>query len=400
MSDWFLGKTDAKRLPLADRSVHSCATSPPYFGLRDYGVDGQLGLEPTPDAYVSAMVRVFREVRRVLRDDGTLWLNIGDSYNAYNGNRGPSTSFSAGTEEACPKLPGGYGLTDKSLKPKDLIGIPWRLALALQADGWYLRSDIIWAKLNPMPESVTDRPTKAHEYVFLLAKRERYFYDADAVREAGSDNPVTVARKGRADNGCVGTAAIWGDGYGQSGTGLNAAVRAMDGRNLRTVWPIATQPYSGAHFATMPPELARRCIRAGTSERGCCPSCGSPWIRVVEREPMVIARSDRGSQMGEFGRSQASETMVSPARSRTVGWRPSCTYPPADPVPCVVLDPFNGSGTTGHVATTEGRRYIGFDLNPDYLTMSADRIARGLRPSAHLAARPIRPASGQLSLFG
>lgn len=232
--------------------VQCCVTSPPYWGLRDYGVDGQIGLEPTPEEYVAGMVEVFREVRRVLRPDGTLWLNLGDSYAA---NRSYQVSQSKHQvhdygESNATRVPDG-------LKPKDLVGIPWRVAFALQADGWYLRSDIIWHKPNPMPESVRDRPTKAHEYVFLLTKAERYFYDAAAVQEqATGREPGNVTHKHTA-------AYAGGDEYSRTKGGL-LEIGARETRNARSVWTIPTRPFSEAHFATMPPELARRCVLAGT----------------------------------------------------------------------------------------------------------------------------------------
>lgn len=242
-------------LPTLDAgSARCCVTSPPYWGLRDYGVDGQIGLEKTPEAYVSEIVAVFRDVRRVLADDGTLWLNLGDSY-ATGGMSNPSgKSTLGGGKDRGAAL---YSITRDiapGLKPKDLVGIPWRVAFALQADGWYLRSDIIWAKPNPMPESVTDRPTKAHEYVFLLSKGPRYFYDAAAIAEDhGSDwlskrKPYEI--KGNADR-CDG---------GQP------PQSAKEKRNARTVWTIPTQPTPDAHFATFPEALAERCILAGSAE--------------------------------------------------------------------------------------------------------------------------------------
>lgn len=244
---------------LPDRSVQCCVTSPPYWGLRDYGHEGQIGLEPTPEAYVTKMVEVFREVRRVLRDDGTLWLNLGDSYNAYNGNCGRSTSFQSATEDALPDLLGGSGLTCNTLKPKDLVGIPWRVAFALQADGWWLRQDIIWAKPNPMPESVTDRCTKAHEYVFLLTKSERYFYDADAVSEEATNRASGNTRPTKSGREYKRSEAEF------HRTALNLHnVGAREHRNRRSVWTITTKPYSEAHFATFPPELPRLCILAGS----------------------------------------------------------------------------------------------------------------------------------------
>jgi DNA modification methylase len=242
---------------LPDGMAQTCVTSPPYYGLRDYGCAGQIGLEATPDAYVARLVDVFREVRRVLRDDGTLWLNLGDTYNAYNGNRGPSQSISGNINDAVPALPSGSGLTAKDCKPKDLLGIPWMVAFALRSDGWWLRQDIIWHKPNPMPESVTDRCTKAHEYVFLLTKSARYFYDAAAIAEAadypGDDRHSRTDTRKTADAMCA-------DGGSRARTGNPTGIT----RNARSVWTIATQPYSGAHFATMPPALAERCIKAGS----------------------------------------------------------------------------------------------------------------------------------------
>jgi DNA modification methylase len=244
---------------LADCSAQCCVTSPPYYGLRDYGVAGQIGLEPTPDEYVAEMVAVFREVRRVLRDDGTLWLNIGDSYHnlrTHMNGGAPTNTVHRGTARDGTE---GFGRTNRShrlpgIKDKDLIGIPWLLAFALRADGWYLRSDIIWHKPNPMPESVRDRPTSAHEHVFLLTKRGSYYYDADDGAEQ-SKWPVGS----RPDVVQGGFAGKGKDPRAQ------AAFRAIrDTRNARNVWSIATQPFSGAHFATMPPDLAERCIRAGT----------------------------------------------------------------------------------------------------------------------------------------
>ncbi len=235
-----------------------CVTSPPYFGLRDYGHPGQIGLEPTPEAYIAAMVEVFRCVRDVLADDGTLWLNIGDSY------AGAGYSNHKGTGGAA-RADGGKQrhLTGTGCKHKDLIGIPWMLAFALRADGWYLRQDIIWHKPNPMPESVRDRCTKAHEYLFLLTKRHSYYFDAEAIKEPASDNPVSAARRSRADFCTVGTKAIQGTSFGQSGQGENAKYKG-ETRNRRSVWTVATQPYSGAHFATFPPALIEPCILAGS----------------------------------------------------------------------------------------------------------------------------------------
>jgi DNA modification methylase len=233
---------------LPDGMAQTCVTSPPYYGLRDYGCAGQIGLEQTPDAYVARLVYVFREVRRVLRDDGTLWLNLGDSYARAGGEGGCGPNAQVGNTKSGEQRrnlvpPAGY-------KPKDLLMIPAQVALALRADGWWLRQDIIWHKPNPMPESVTDRCTKAHEYVFLLTKSARYFYDADSIREAptGRTDALSVINTGA--NNEREKRTLNNDG--------------TIGANARSVWPIATHPYGGAHFATMPPALAERCIKAGS----------------------------------------------------------------------------------------------------------------------------------------
>jgi hypothetical protein len=265
-----------------------------------------------------------------------------------------------------------------NLKPKDLVGIPWRVAFALQADGWYLRSDIIWSKPNPMPESVTDRPTKAHEYVFLLTKSARYFYDADAVREGLAESTASDPRMkdmGRVYGG-KGRGA-----YGEEGP-ANGSMQAWSlnpaGRNRRTVWNIATAPYSGAHFATYPPALVEPCIKAGTSERGCCPTCGKAWERVVERErpPASVYTGKRKPddiaavshpQLGKAGMGQKLQNWYVEHPITTTGWQPACTCPPADPIPCVVFDPFAGSGTTLLVARKLGRHGVGLDLSYAYL---------------------------------
>lgn len=306
-------------LPTMDAgSVNCCVTSPPYFGLRDYGNDEQIGLEETPEAFVETMVNVFREVKRVLADDGTLWLNLGDSYAAARG----------GSHQPAETLAGGKGGKTKSgekvnrgrhdghnptrnaqaigLKHKDLIGIPWRVALALQADGWYLRQDIIWSKPNPMPESVTDRCTKAHEYIFLLSKKPKYYYDADAVREPHCEAVAKVAGTASKSElaGGISTPAY---NKPTTGRGNNNTRSHPDGRNKRSVWEVTTKPYSGAHFATFPPDLIKPCILAG------CPTGGT------------------------------------------------------------VLDPFGGSGTTGMVALELGRNAELIELNPDYVAIIEER---------------------------
>jgi DNA modification methylase len=312
---------------LEANSVQCCVTSPPYFGLRDYGHAGQLGLESTPAEYVEKMVAVFREVKRVLRDDGTLWLNIGDSYAARYRQSGPEHA-GALTRSSKGVLTDIVRDRPEGLKEKDLIGIPWMLAFALRADGWYLRSDIIWHKPNPMPESVTDRPTKSHEYLFLLSKSTTYYYDAEAIAE-----PITLSSASRLGQPTLpqqeGSARVPGKTngnmkavaprFGGMKYGDNEAPehRTKSGdvcpnitgrRNARTVWTIATQPYSGAHFATFPPALIEPCIKAGSKE-------------------------------GD-----------------------------------TVLDPFFGAGTTGLVADRLGRDCIGCELNPEYAELARKRI--------------------------
>ncbi|MBP6749593.1 MAG: site-specific DNA-methyltransferase [Xanthomonadaceae bacterium] len=244
-------------------SVHCCVTSPPYFGLRDYGHAGQIGLEPTPDEFVAAMVEVFREVRRVLRDDGTLWLNLGDSYAANRSYQVQQTK--GGPKHGPAQAVSGRGqrADDYGLKPKDLIGIPWRVAFALQADGWFLRQDIIWSKPNPMPESVQDRCTKAHEYLFLLSKSSRYHFDAEAIQEAAlrPEGAGNKTHKGA-------TAYADGDEKMRTKVGLTE-IGARETRNKRSVWTVPTQPFADAHFATFPPALIEPCILAG------CPAGGT-----------------------------------------------------------------------------------------------------------------------------
>jgi DNA modification methylase len=301
---------------LPEASVQCVVTSPPYWGLRDYGVPGQLGLEATPTLYVEALVEVFREVRRVLHPRGTLWLNLGDGYcgsppgNARPDHSGPRLTGTRG-EQASTRARAVRANRDfGGLKSKDLIGLPWRVAFALQSDGWWLRADIVWSKPNPMPESVADRPTRSHEYVFLLARSERYFYDADAVRSPLAEKTFTTfgcERKGRGD----GTGLVKSQNLSRDVPVRRP--RLNDGRiagaNRRSVWTVATHPFPEAHFATFPEALVEPCVLAGSR--------------------------------------------------------------PGD----LVLDPFCGSGTSGVVALRHGRRFLGLELNPSYVEMARRRIA-------------------------
>jgi DNA modification methylase len=339
-------RADARFLPLLDGCVDCCVTSPPYFGLRDYGHGDQIGLEGTPEAYVASLVQVFREVRRVLKDSGTVWANFGDSYNSGGGfspnapSNQPAARRLRGMDDCITGKLGTRMPRIDGLKHKDLLGIPWRVAFALQADGWYLRSDIIWSKPNPMPESVTDRPTKAHEYLFLLAKSERYHYDAAAIYEpyaestlmeiadgyrgeatkdyfgAGVQDPSDTKRRvieGIRKRVTAGASRRESQGELTRTTPVGRSCGiSLAGRNRRTVWTVNTQPYSGAHFATMPEALVEPCILAG------CPLGG------------------------------------------------------------LVLDPFLGSGTVGAVAERLGRRWVGTDLS--YQPLAQKRTAqRGIR---------------------
>lgn len=357
--------------------VQTCVTSPPYFGLRDYGVAGQIGREGTVAEYVETMVRVFREVRRVLRDDGTLWLNLGDSYTmtggtGMQGKNGQRADRRFTAERQAPR--GGAD----GLKPKDLIGVPWRVAFALQADGWYLRQDIIWHKPNPMPESVTDRCTKAHEYLFLLSKSERYYWDREAMQEpsiyAGDVKKLGAKSLSR------GQAA--GMGEDPHGGGLNSTYQVKPTRNRRSVWTIAARPYKGAHFATFPETLVEPCILAGSAPRA-CPTCGAGYLRQVERAaPPKVAPSD----VDRFGTGSAGvhrkigteyQAWLNANPRRTVGWAPGCACANADSasVAPIVLDPFAGSGTTLACALRHGRRAVGVELNPEYASLAHARIA-------------------------
>ena len=401
---------------LPDASVQCCVTSPPYWGLRRYLPEGhpdqalELGSEETPDAYVAGMVEVFREVKRVLRDDGTLWLNIGDAY-ANDGKWGGAT----GGKHA-NYLHGGESRIGREkrltgLKPKDLIGLPWMLAFALRADGWWLRSDVIWAKPNPMPESCTDRPTSAHEHIFLLTKRERYFYDAEAVREptiglepGDLDGGPQRARDGSNANGGrnfrkVKITGGWDRGDGAHGTihreGRTSAeyqeTEVKSCRNLRNVWTIATAPFPQSHFATFPPELAERCIKAGTSERGACSTCGAPWARIVtkgapdEAHRAACGADASGGYAGQSTKGHAAAgvqdasavkaRILAGLRERASEWRPSCGCNAAARR-CVVLDPFAGAGTSLMAADRLGRDAVGIELSEEYCEMARRRLVK------------------------
>lgn len=337
-----------------NESIQCCVTSPPYWKLRNYGCgDYEIGKEPTIEEYVDKLVEVFSEVKRVLRNDGTFFLNIGDCYQS-----------------------------------KDLLGIPWRVAFALQETNWILRCDVVWQKKNCLPESVKDRPTRNHEYVFLFTKSARYYYDADAVRE-----PCKIAslkrmeQKFNADKKRASTS---------SEQSLNPEQFCHpNGKNRRSVWSINTEPFPGAHFAVMPQRLAETCIKVGTSEYGCCMVCGAPFKRKIEQgEPLIEEmRSCGANSNGDYtgtatkdfksaGSQNASETkkriLAGMRERKTVDWIQTCNCEHPKISRCKVLDPFCGSGTTGIVAMNLGCNFIGVDLNPTFCQMSEERITKSL----------------------
>ena len=358
---------ELRKLP--DEHIQCVVTSPPYWGLRDYGVEGQLGLESTPEEYVTKMVEVFREVKRVLRKDGTLWLNLGDSYSGSCQTGGVNSISGKGKSQPHVKHK-----RNTNLKPKDLVGIPWMVAFALRADGWWLRSDIVWGKGNCMPESVTDRPTRSHEYVFLLAKSRKYFYDAEAIKEPiaeSSKKRMKYPRYAEDSKGATGKYAVINEKYNTRNTK----------RNKRTVWHINTKPYKSAHFAVFPPELPKICILAGTSPKA-CPKCGAPWERVVDK-----LDKRHWTERGNYSSKKLQALKATGFRNDgggnflgssvvTLGWQPTCSCEDNDGSgKCIVLDPFAGSGTTLQVAEELGRNSIGIELNPEYCKLIEERKA-------------------------
>lgn len=328
---------------LPGKSVHCVVTSPPYWALRDYGVEGQIGSEPTLNEFLIVMADVFMEVHRVLRDDGTLWLNLGDTY------------------------------IDKQLQ-----GVPWRTALMLQAHGWILRSDIIWNKPNPVPEPNRGRPTVAHEYIFLFSKSKKYFYDNDAIRD-----PREVETDWDTYNASLGSNQ--GADADREKRGYQKCSHNQvhpNGAQKRTVWKVGTKGFPGAHFATFPPELIDPCVKAGTSVAGCCPHCGAPWQRVSEMTEAYKARVGKGwhnhqddIKVGQRG--VPSAFRGGPARV-TTGFEPTCAceHTQDETLPCTVLDPFGGSGTTGEVALNNGQNAILIELNPEYKKFIDERTAQ------------------------
>lgn len=384
----FQGDALAFLAQLPDNSINCVVTSPPYWGLRDYGVGGQIGMEETPAEFVAALVRVFAEIRRVLREDGVCFVNMGDTYNSapagspsadyvLNQDKGDGVyarryqnNHAGGTETAMDARRSSGMIA--SLPAKNRLGMPHRLVFGLQDDGWIWRDEIIWHKPNPMPESVRDRTTKAHEYVFMLTKRERYWYDQQAIAE-----DATGDRGNRK--------AFRGEGTYTSNQSFNNSthceneVKGNNGvpnitRTRRSVFTVPSEPTPFAHFATYPQALIEPLILAGCPAKVCA-VCGAPHVRETERIPMVIRHSERPEKLGEFGRTQASGTMLSPAFSRTIGFTPTCACAAAV-IPGVVYDPFMGSGTTALVARRLGRDYLGSELNPEYHALAVNRLQK------------------------
>lgn len=364
---------------------------------------GELGLEPTVALYLDHIVDIFRDVRRVLRSDGTLWLNLGDSHFSagYSNHAINSEEWKADMNgDKRPSRQQDLIRSNPELKPKDLLGMPWRIALALQADGWWLRADIIWHKPNPMPESVTDRPTRSHEYVFLLAKSAHYFYDAHAIREravsegnrtpAGWDTGEGAHRRlvGRYARGSGNKARVFGSNENgipndHRGRGVPWTPNGY-GRNKRSVWTIPTEAFPEAHFATFPEALVEPCIKAGTSEAGACKVCGCSCRRIgIDRAHASgsgrSGNAPRGKRVEPLqGGGTTGDVRNGPVRSeRTVGWEPGCACPESalNPEPCIVLDPFAGSGTTLLVAAKLGRRAVGIELKTEYADMAKARLS-------------------------
>jgi DNA modification methylase len=376
---------DSRKMDLPDESIQCVVTSPPYWGLRKYdglpdinwddGSVCQFGLEPTIELYVEHTLVFLKEIWRVLRKDGTVFWNIGDSY-AGGGKKGDSEGEKQKTNRG-----GTWGNNDDlathkthldGIKPKDLCLIPFRVALAAQAQGWWVRSDIIWNKPNPMPESVQDRPTNAYEHIFLFTKSSRYYWDMEAVREEGTGTEYDKTRRplGR----MTGTRYIT-EGVGQQQVGANFG-NGSETRNLRDVWTFPTKGYSGAHFAVFPPELPERCIKAGTPEYGCCDKCGRPYERMIEKTNTNKSDEDKIARMAELGVPRTSANLYTghkPSTTNTLGWQQVCKCENSNPVPSTVLDPFCGSGTTLLVAAKLGRKAIGYELSSKYTELIIER---------------------------
>jgi DNA modification methylase len=407
---------------LDEQSINTCVTSPPYWGLRDYGTgewvggdpdcphmrttkiskdtatghkamyeqgnvvgdaiykskcpkcgsvrkDKQLGLEETPEEFVENLVRVFKEVKRVLRDDGTVWLNLGDSYYNYRPGKGQALSKQSvgNTDQDLPQDCARRGNKIAGLKEKDLVGIPWRVAFALQADGWYLRQDIIWHKPNPMPESVRDRCTKSHEYIFLLSKNPKYYYDNEAIKEdaksAGKKSDGFKGRQGGAE-------------YHATGGGIGSEEKIYNKKNKRSVWTITTKPYKEAHFATFPTELIEPCVLAGCPEE-ICVDCGKPYKRVMQKPKQLEIERNKRSGLDDRKVGGVLDKYNRENPPIDLGLQKQCDCETNETKAGTVLDPFGGSGTTGVVASKHNRNAVLCELNEGYIDIAEKRLNDG-----------------------
>ena len=395
-------------------TFHCCITSPPYWGLRDYGIEGQVGREDSVSTYVESLVNISLEVKRVLRDDGTYWLNIGDTYcgAGHTNKEVPDPKYAAREQEQKAIALNTYNSKTKleGFKSKELLGIPWEVVKALQKpilscnecnykghwikwghipnhrkwcpickkivdyskyeDGWYLRTDIIWSKNNPIPDPVKDRPTRSHEYIFLLTKNKKYYYDFHAVLESALESNRKSSRIGAKN---------------QIGTQRKDQGRTYAGdikRNKRTVWTVSVANFPSAHFATFPEKLIEPCILAGTSEKGCCPKCLSPWKKIIKREEQLITvynSSKNKNSCDIFNNKIDNKKMPQDKEEYRIlfknkGWEPTCNCGEKDVIPSVILDCFSGAATTGYVSIGRGRKYVGIEINQKYIDISEKRL--------------------------
>jgi len=379
--DIYIGNCLETLQKMDDQSVNTCITSPPYWGLRDYnGEEEQLGLEDTPELFVDNLVKVFREVKRVLKDDGTVWLNLGDTYSSHKDCKSTAQSLAKGTQaEVAHVIDKGRSvsrntkkLKQAGLKNKDLIGIPWRVALALQADGWYLRQDIIWHKPNPMPESVKDRCTKSHEYIFLLSKNVKYYFDYEAIKEDAVGNSPNNKKPHKHQ----------GQPFSRTKENL-VNIQAVEKRNKRSVWTVTTKPFKGAHFATFPMDLIEPCVLAGCPEK-ICSSCSKPYERVMQKpKPLKVKRGRRaGTDDRLIGGVLDKYNKENPPID--LGLQKQCDCNTNETKAGTVLDPFGGSGTTAIVANKHNRNAVMCELNKEYIDIAKERINNDLGMMANV----------------
>jgi DNA modification methylase len=400
---------------LGTEIAQTCVTSPPYWGLRKYAGEQEVdfasgkcafGLERSPELYVEHTVGFLGAIRRVLRKDGVVFWNIGDSYNGSGGAGGDYNR--GGLREGQPKYPGRNVLT---LKPKDLCLIPFRVAIAAQEDGWWVRSVIIWSKSNPMPESVRDRPTESHEYILMFTKSAKYYWDTEAVKEPVAESTIN---RGPVDFGGAKGREYqpleddpnFRNGSEQWGRTFDYRISCANGRNLRSVWGISTQPFKGAHFAVFPEKIPERCILAATSEKGNCSKCGAPWVRIIEKAPCPHngytedknpdpqANGRRIALMRQAAREQGHEYVN---KTKTLGWKPTCSCE-APTEPALVIDPFSGSGRTLLVAARLGRQAIGVDTSKEYCDLAIQQIEVEKQNREVIASRKAAKTTNQFSM--